>query len=54
MGLSLGLEYEINERWLLAIEFGFEKFSDDIGDSPLVKAGSDSALELGMSLMYNF
>jgi outer membrane protein len=52
LGGQLYLQYAASERWLLRAEAGYERYTSDVRDSPIVRASGE--LEAGITVLYNF
>ena len=52
VGISAIGRWTIRERWQLTAEAGYERYSDDISDSPIAQASYEA--EAGLGLTYRF
>ncbi|MGD9258459.1 MAG: MipA/OmpV family protein, partial [Gammaproteobacteria bacterium] len=52
VGISAIGRWSIRERWQLTVEAGYERYSDDISDSPIAQASYEA--EAGLGLTYRF
>jgi outer membrane scaffolding protein for murein synthesis (MipA/OmpV family) len=52
VGVTAIGRWSFRERWQLGVEAGFERYSNDIADSPI--AQDDYEVEVGVSLTWRF
>ena len=52
VGVSAVARWHLGPRWQLSAQAGYERYSDDISDSPIAR--DDYELELGMTLVWRF
>jgi outer membrane protein len=52
VGVSAVARWPLGPRWQLTAQAGYERYSDDISDSPIAR--DDHELELGMTLVWRF
>jgi MipA family protein len=54
-GIEFGARYQINDVWGLEGAVTWERFSDDVADSPIVKQGSDEqwGIRLGVTRVFS-
>lgn len=54
-GLSVSLDYKVNDRWFVFADVDYERLLGDVADSPLVAdIGSENNVEFGIGFYYRF